>query len=362
MRTTIPSPSVAATSCCSVNTDQFLDAINKLIQACISSLEGDGSDGAHHCRGFLPKASDSRTWKRCAQRWELLAAMKGMIDAGQKYTLRHLYYRVKPSGLFPGGSSEVSSVLTDILGLMAERMGTREIPRNVIRMTTAPKGECVGPSTLVLASGDRRPLLEEVWAIPGDIEEVRQLKIQGHDAKFILVVEKDTIFNRLRTARFHQAYLTVLCTGKGFPDLGTRCFVRQLSDALDVPTFALTDWNPAGVQIFMTYKEGASTTACMEGDHVRVPNIRWLGLHAADVCNLRDECFEPFTARDRSACHNLVRSVDGDLLTECQAMLDAERKVDLDLVGAVCSAGLGPRDTFSELIAQKLVRQAGLCG
>ena len=59
--------------------------------------------------------------------------------------------------------------------------------------------------------------------------------------------QSDGIFNRLCNDRFWQIIPCVLVTGKGFPDLATRAFVRKLSDLLKLPVLGLADWNPFGL-------------------------------------------------------------------------------------------------------------------
>lgn len=43
-----------------------------------------------------------------------------------------------------------------------------------------------------------------------------------------MIVEKDAVFQRLAQEGFAEATSTVLVTGKGMPDYGTRCFISHL--------------------------------------------------------------------------------------------------------------------------------------
>ena len=78
-------------------------------------------------------------------------------------------------------------------------------------------------------------------------------RIQTEAAQFILVVEKEGIYNRLSEDRFFDKYPCILVTGKGFPDFSTRALVQTLHHALQLPVYGLVDCNPFGVQILNTY-------------------------------------------------------------------------------------------------------------
>ena len=65
-------------------------------------------------------------------------------------------------------------------------------------------------------------------------------------ARFVLVVEKDTVFRRLADDGFTRRVPCVLVTASGFPDLCSRAIVQRLVQVLKVPAFAVTDFNPSG--------------------------------------------------------------------------------------------------------------------
>jgi len=49
----------------------------------------------------------------------------------------------------------------------------------------------------------------------------------------------------------------ILITGKGVPDLSTRSLVHKLASKLQIPVLGLFDWNPFGVAIWKTYRQGS---------------------------------------------------------------------------------------------------------
>lgn len=46
--------------------------------------------------------------------------------------------------------------------------------------------------------------------------------------------------------------------GKGYPDINTRLFVKQVSRKLNIPILALVDANPYGIEIMCVYRFGSS--------------------------------------------------------------------------------------------------------
>lgn len=76
-------------------------------------------------------------------------------------------------------------------------------------------------------------------------------------ARYILVIEKDAIFQRLSEDRLYDKLPCILITAKGMPDLATRVFLHRLHcTAPTLPMLGLVDWNPAGAAILATYKFG----------------------------------------------------------------------------------------------------------
>lgn len=75
-------------------------------------------------------------------------------------------------------------------------------------------------------------------------------------AKFILIVEKETVFNHVTSADYKK-YLgdCIIITGKGYSDLSTKLFLRKLSfEFPDLPKFFLGDFDPFAVDILCQYQ------------------------------------------------------------------------------------------------------------
>ena len=108
-------------------------------------------------------------------------------------------------------------------------------------------------------------------AIPPNVDKVEDMR---SDAQFILLVEKDAAFMRLAEDRFYNKYPCIIITGKGQPDVATRCvtlsvfallsislaatirrfpsmrslFLKKAKTELRIPVLGLVDSDPSGLK------------------------------------------------------------------------------------------------------------------
>lgn len=117
--------------------------------------------------------------------------------------------------------------------------------------------------------------------IPYEAHQIRKIIRRG-EVKFILVVEKLTVFNMLTQLEFDRKYSCIIITGSGQPDLATRAALYKLSRAFSVPIYGFTDANPFGARIMCTFKFGSQNRAFDNLEHT-VDTLQWIGLHPSDL-------------------------------------------------------------------------------
>uniref|UniRef100_A0A453RXB4 Topoisomerase 6 subunit A/Spo11 TOPRIM domain-containing protein n=1 Tax=Aegilops tauschii subsp. strangulata TaxID=200361 RepID=A0A453RXB4_AEGTS len=79
-------------------------------------------------------------------------------------------------------------------------------------------------------------------AITGDLNQLSRLNLSS-DARYLILVEKDAIFQRLAEDRLYNQLPCILITAKGYPDIATRFILHRLSQTFpNMPIFALVDW------------------------------------------------------------------------------------------------------------------------
>ncbi|GMJ05026.1 sporulation 11-1 [Hibiscus trionum] len=133
--------------------------------------------------------------------------------------------------------------------------------------------------------------------IPVLVEDVKDIVSVAH---YILIVEKESVFQRLANDKFCSKNRCIVITGRGYPDVSTRRFLRLLVDKLCLPVYCLVDCDPYGVDILATYRFGSMQMA-YDAKFLRVPRIQWLGAFPSDSenYNLPQQCLLPLTMEDK---------------------------------------------------------------
>ncbi|THC92669.1 hypothetical protein EYZ11_007840 [Aspergillus tanneri] len=171
------------------------------------------------------------------------------------------------------------------------------------------------------------------------------------DVKWILILEKEAVYRRLARNGYHTkaaAGKGILITGKGYPDLCTREFIRKVSESSrpsdkSPHIYALVDSDPDGMAIMSTYKYG-SMAHTSDNARLNIPGLRWLGLRTSDVVTdaspLGDDALLRLTGRDRKKViamlsNNPVWAADGPepgWRAELQQMLMLNLKAELEIL------------------------------
>nr|XP_043622470.1 meiotic recombination protein SPO11-1 isoform X2 [Erigeron canadensis] len=130
-------------------------------------------------------------------------------------------------------------------------------------------------------------------SIPVHIEEVKDIISV---ADYILVVEKESVFQRLANDCFCKTNRCIVITGRGYPDIPTRRFLRLLTEQLKLPVYCLVDCDPYGFDILTTYRFGSMQMA-YDAKIMRLPEIQWIGAFPSDVekYSIPQHCLLPMT-------------------------------------------------------------------
>ncbi|XP_072951075.1 meiotic recombination protein SPO11-1 isoform X2 [Typha angustifolia] len=135
------------------------------------------------------------------------------------------------------------------------------------------------------------------YPIPVCIEDVEDVVSV---ANYILVVEKESVFQRLANDKFCENNRCIVITGRGYPDVPTRRFLHHLVEQLHLPVYCLVDSDPYGFDILTTYRFGSMQMA-YDAKLMRVPEIQWLGVFPSDFeeYHLPDRCRLHLTPEDK---------------------------------------------------------------
>jgi DNA topoisomerase-6 subunit A len=144
------------------------------------------------------------------------------------------------------------------------------------------------------------------YAIPSIVEpEVIQFK--KCDAKFVLHVEKDTVWRRFNEDKFWRKHKCILTHGMGQPPRGVRRLLHRLHDELKLPVYCLLDNDPWGYYIYSVIKQGSINLA-YESQRMAIPDAKFLGLRSKDFqqCQLSNSVKISLNDTDRKRARQIA--------------------------------------------------------
>jgi len=170
-------------------------------------------------------------------------------------------------------------------------------------------------------------------------ETASNIQLHPSGVRYILVIEKEGIFNRLSEDKFFNIIPCVIVTARGYPDLYTRKIVKKLQDVLQVPVLGLVDYNPHGLRILLTYKFG-SVRMGLEA-YQYSSDVKWLGMSSEDIqtYGIPSNLYQPFTDNDIQVAKSLktLPFINSNLAynQELDIMLRNKIKVELEALNYI---------------------------
>ncbi len=208
------------------------------------------------------------------------AACKELFEEKVTTSLRELYYRTKHT--LAGSSENTFDDQAESDPIIEDLEVTLDSLREELHVRAESAGTIVGPVTLVDDGDviDCARLGKGGYAVPS-IVEPEEIKIKKCSAKFILLVEKGTQWNRLSEDKFWKKHNCVLLTGNGQPPRGVRRLTRRLHDEYKLPVYVLVDNDPWGYYIYSVVKQGSINLA-YESQRMAIPDAKFIGLSSRD--------------------------------------------------------------------------------
>jgi DNA topoisomerase-6 subunit A len=214
---------------------------------------------------------------------ELIEAEKTLSLRGMFYKALHTIAGTKGEKTF-AGQDESDTILEDLEVSLCSL-------REELHIYAKKRGTMIGNITIV-DSGDEidcRHMGSGGYAIPS-ITEPNVIQFKKCEAKFVLHVEKDTVWGRFNEDRFWQKHNCILTEGSGQPPRGVRRLLRRLNEELGLPIYCLLDCDPWGHYIYSVIKQGSIALA-FESERLAIPDAKFIGVRARDYadCGLSDD-------------------------------------------------------------------------
>ncbi len=216
------------------------------------------------------------------------STIKDLINADKTSSLRGVFYKAKHTvagtkeNTFEG-QDESDPILEDL-----------EVALNALReelhVFAEPRGGMVGNITMI-DKGDEincRRMGSGGYQMPS-IVEPDIIQFGKCEAKFVLHVEKGTVWQRFNEDRFWEKHNCILTHGAGQPPRGCRRLLQRFSQELKLPIICLLDCDPWGHYIYSVIKQGSISLA-FESSRLAIPEAKFLGIRAKDYisCGLSD--------------------------------------------------------------------------
>jgi DNA topoisomerase-6 subunit A len=205
---------------------------------------------------------------------------KRLIDEGKTTSLRGLYYMLKHS--IEGTKEETFDDQSQSDTIIEDMEVTLNSMREELHLYAKNAGSMVGPIVLT-DSGDEidcSRMGSGGYSIPS-IVEPEIVQFGKCDAKFILHVEKDTVWRRFSEDKFWKTHKCILTHGGGQPPRGVRRLLYRLHNELGLPVYCLLDNDPWGYYIYSVLKQGSINLA-YESKRMAIPDAKFLGLRSKD--------------------------------------------------------------------------------
>jgi len=212
---------------------------------------------------------------------------KQLIEQGKTTSIRGLFYLLKHT--IEGAREETFDTQDECDPIIEDVEVSLDAMREELHLYAKNAGAMVGPITLV-DSGDEidcSRMGSGGYSVPSIVEpEIVQFK--KNTAKFILHVEKDTVWRRFNEDKFWKKHNCILTHGGGQPPRGVRRMLHRLHHELKLPVYCLLDNDPWGYYIYSVLKQGSINLA-YESRRMAIPAARFLGLRSSDYerCQLK---------------------------------------------------------------------------
>jgi DNA topoisomerase-6 subunit A len=205
---------------------------------------------------------------------------KKLIDQQKSTSIRGLYYLLKHT--IEGTKEETFADQDECDPVIEDVEVTLGSLREELHVFASNRGNLVGPLTLV-DSGDEidcTRMGSAGYSIPS-IVEPDIIQFRKCDAKFILHVEKDTVWRRFNEDKFWREHNCILSHGAGQPPRGVRRLLHRMHNELKLPVYCLLDNDPWGYYIYSVLKQGSINLA-FESTRMAIPDAKYLGLRSID--------------------------------------------------------------------------------
>lgn len=218
--------------------------------------------------------------KRFMQTMLVASKCRKNIEDGKTASIRQIFYLCKHT--IKGTKEKTFDVQDESDPVIEDLEVALDSLREELHVFADSKGAMIGEITFVDSGDtiDATKLGTGGYAIPS-IVEPSVIQFKKCKAKFVLHVEKGTVWRRFVEDRFWQTHNCILTHGGGQPPRGVRRLLYRLHNELNLPVLVLLDNDPWGYYIYSVIKQGSINLA-FESSRMAVPAARFIGVSSFD--------------------------------------------------------------------------------
>lgn len=234
-------------------------------------------------RETVRSASSAKSALHLLKMAHVVGFLKDQIADNRSSTLREMYYISEGWKRAKFSAQDESNMLVEDLEIITE------LSREAFHLRPEEDGASVyGP--LRIKEQTRRG--EKVIHCQEDVGEagypipnnVNNLELIDHDAKFVIAMETGGMYARLMENGFDEEYDAVLVHLKGQPARSTRRVLKRLNAELGLPVVIFTDGDPWSYRIFASVAYGSIKAAHMS-EILATPGAQFIGVQPSDISN-----------------------------------------------------------------------------
>jgi len=217
--------------------------------------------------------------KKFTQTMMVAAFCKELLKEGIHTSLRDMFYALKRT--FPNSNENTFDEQRESDPLLVDLEVVLNVLREQLHLNADTRGRVVGDVIIK----DREDTINWAklgsggWHMPSNIEDIELKKVS---AKYILVVEKNAVWERLNEDRFWQKHNAILLGIQGQAARGARRLIQRLSSEFKLPVYVLCDLDAFGLYIYSVIKYGSISLAHIS-DRLGTPHAKFLGLTMDDI-------------------------------------------------------------------------------
>jgi DNA topoisomerase VI subunit A len=263
---------------------------NPTIELSVRSLSNVVFDEKTRKLGIGEKTSERSFFnaahaKKFLQTVEVAAISKNLIEIDKTSSLRDVFYQAKRT--IPGTKTNVVDEQTESDKAIEDLELITGFTREQLHINANKMGSVAG-NVIIEDQGDTidwSRLGSGGWSIPSNVERIKFKKV---DAKYIIYMEKQAVWERLHEDRFWQKQNCLIVTSQGQTTRGIRRLLQRLAQEHNLTIYVLTDNDPWGIYIYSVLKHGSISLAHMS-DEMAIPHVRYLGVTCDDVTKYKLE-------------------------------------------------------------------------